>query len=100
MNNTCGLTAQEVRDLQFVYQLFDVSGRRLIGNEDLRKALKLLGFNISRKAVQKMAQDVEVSKSLKNLTSFDNFLQIVAELQGTSYDQHEEILQVRVHLFL
>lgn len=100
MNNTCGLTAQEVRDLQFVYQLFDVSGRRLIGNEDLRKALKLLGFNISRKAVQKMAQDVEVSRSLKNLTSFDNFLQIVAELQGTSYDQHEEILQVRVHLFL
>lgn len=89
-------TSQEVRDLEFVYRTFDVNGQGFIEGEEVRKGLRLLGFKVSHKIVQHMLQDLnsEQTKKLRNATDFEGFLEIVAKLQGSSYDQHEELLQV------
>lgn len=87
-------TAQEMRDLEFVYKLFDVQGGG-IESEDVRRALRLLGFKVSRKTVLQMLQDLKVSTGgmKSRATDFAGFLEMVAKLQGISFDQHEEILQ-------
>lgn len=92
-----GFTAQEVRDLRLVWNVFDVSNRNALEYEDLRKALKLLGFKVTRSSVQQLAQDIQEpgSKMLtRNQVDFDDFLQAVSKLQGSSYDAHSEIAQV------
>lgn len=93
-----GFTAQEVRDLEFVYKLFDVTGCGEIGGEDVRKALRLLAFKVNGKAVHQMLQDLAVSSTTKarsrNAADFEGFLEMVAKLQGSSFDQHEEIMDV------
>ena len=92
-----GFTAQEVRDLRLVWNVFDVSNRNTLEYEDLRKALKLLGFKVTRSSVQQLAQDIQEpgSKMLtRNQVDFDGFLQAVSKLQGSSYDAHSEIAQV------
>ena len=99
MAGSC-FTAQERRDLEFVYKVFDVEGKAAIEHQMLRKALRLLGFKISSRTVQQMSEDVRVSTCIKNshstrnLTNYEGFVQIVSKLQGASYDQYEEILQV------
>lgn len=98
-------TAQEVRDLEFVYRTFDVNGRDILEGEEVRKALRLLTFKVSRKTVQHLLQDLQVWDSpsstsrQRNTANFEGFLEIVAKLQGSSYDQHEEIVQVNSVLF-
>ncbi len=87
-------TAQEVRDLEFVYKVFDVTGSGVIDSEEVNKALRLLGFKVSRKTVRQMLQDLDVSTRTKSETNFDGLLEIVAKLQGSSFDQHEEIMEV------
>ena len=92
-----GFTAQEVRDLRLVWNVFDVSNRNMLEYEDLRKALKLLGFKVTRSSVQQLAQNIQEpgSKMLtRNQVDFDGFLQAVSKLQGSSYDAHSEIAQV------
>ena len=94
-----GFAAQEVRDLEFVYKIFSVEEKATLDNDELRKALRLLGFKASHTTVQQMARDVVLSssqtkQSTRNQTDFEGFLQIVAKLQGSSVDQYEEIKQV------
>lgn len=97
-------TAQEVRDLEFVYRTFDVNGRGMLEGEEVRKALRLLAFKVSRKTVLQLLQDLQVSNSpransrQRNAANFEGFLEIVAKLQGSSYDQHEEIVQVKFYV--
>ena len=104
---------QELRDLQYVFQLFDGGGNGFLEIEDLRKALGLLGLKLSFKNLRQMAQDVELSKwraasssvgggsksrfdnTKKPKTDLQGFLHIVAGLQDTSYDHYEEMGQVR-----
>lgn len=96
-SNKLGFTAQEIRDLRLVWNIFDVSRRGTLEYEDLRKALKLLGFKVTRSSVQQLAQNVQVpgSKMLaRSQVDFDGFLQAVNKLQGSSYDSYGEILQV------
>ena len=40
-------SAQELRDLKMVYEVFDASGAGLIDANELRKALRVLGFKVS-----------------------------------------------------
>ena len=98
MEKRTNFTAQEVRDLQFVFRTFDVNGQDILETEDVRRALRLLAFKVSRKTVQHLLQDLQTSgcyNSLqRNSTNFDGFLEMVAKLQGSSYDQHEELMQV------
>lgn len=98
VKNTFGFTAQELRDLQFVYKIFDVNGGGSIQGEEVRKALRFLAFKVTRVAVQQMLHDLQLSSVTKarsrNLADFEDFLEIVAKLQGLSFDQHEEIMQV------
>lgn len=95
-------TAQEVRDLKFVYKTFDVQGRDQIDTTELRKALSHLGFKVNLKTLQQLVQDADHGLQRPNSKTvakhdgadFEGFLHIVAKLQGTSYDQQEEILKV------
>ena len=92
-----GFTAQEVRDLRLVWNIFDASNRNTLEYEDLRKALKLLGFKVTRSSVQQLAQDIQEPGNTmlaRNQVDFDGFLQAVSKLQGSSYDTHSEIAQV------
>lgn len=94
-----GFTSQETRDLRLVWNIFDVSGRNALEYEDLRKALKLLGFKVTRSSVQLLAQSIQEpgSKTLaRNQIDFDGFLQAVSKLQGSSYDVYGEISQVSI----
>ena len=100
------LTAQEVRDLEFIFKTFDVQERGLIEVDEVRKALNHLGFKVSRKIVQQLLQDLELDsggsshKPKVGTADFEGFLHIVAKLQGTSYDQHEELLKVSEVIYL
>lgn len=94
-----GFTAQEVRDLEFVYNIFDVTGCGVIEGEEVRKALRLLAFRVNRKTVHQMLRGLEMSTKTKAPTkavNFESFLEIVAKLQGSSFDQHEEIMDVNL----
>lgn len=90
-------TSQEVRDLEFVYRIFDVAGRDVIESGEVKKALRLLAFKVSNSTVQHLLQDLQLSNTprQRNTTNFEGFLEIVAKLQRNSYDQHEEIAQVK-----
>jgi len=99
------LTNQEVCDVRMVFELFDPTNTGSINLEDLRKALKLLGFKVSRERVQQLASDVQTrtpaagpgSKTVvRGAADFDSFQQVVRKLQGSSYDKHGEIVQVRL----
>lgn len=98
--SSLGFSSQELADLKTVYELFDVSGDCRIDTEELRKALRLLGFKVSRKKVQQMTSDVQIhgSGAVRGLTDYSAFLQIVSKLQGTSYDKHGEISQVQSYI--
>lgn len=94
MSRAAEFTAQEVRDLRMVFGAFDTSAGGLVETEDLRRALRVLGFKVSRRSVQEMGKDVDVKGTLQGQVDFEGFLQIVEKLQGSSYDSHGEILQV------
>lgn len=99
-------SAQETRDLRFVFDLFDTAGEGRVSPDDARKALRLLGFKsaethsavqealrrsfIYRRRQQQQQQHGQRSREL----SFDDFLAAVAKLQGCSYDAHGELMQV------
>ncbi len=92
-------TPQEVADVRLAFDLYDVSKDGWINLQDLRKALRLLGFRVSRENVQQMASDLQApgSRSVtRGQTDFATFLQVLRKLQGSSYDKHGEIVQVRV----
>lgn len=98
-----GFSAQEVADVKLVYELFDVTKQGSITLEELRKALKLLGFKVTRERVQQIASDVETPSSKRGHMSFNAFLQVISSLQGSSYDRYSEIVQVNVlikHVFV
>ena len=61
MEKRTNFTAQEVRDLQFVFRTFDVNGQDILETEDVRRALRLLAFKVSRKTVQHLLQDLQTS---------------------------------------
>ena len=92
-----GYTKQEIRDLEFVFRVFDVSGCGVIDSDEVRKALRLLAFKVNRKTTYQLLQGLDVSakpKGSKNEVDFDGFLEIVTKLQRSSFDHHEEIMKV------
>ena len=60
----------------------------------MQNSLSPLLLQVSRRGAQEMARDVDVRGSLVGQVDLDGFVQIVSKLQGSSYDHHEEIMQV------
>lgn len=87
-------TEQEKRDLYYVFSLFDAGEVGRLEVEDVNRALRLLGFKTARATVEELADSRATGQQPAARVSFDSFLAIVARLQGSSYDVHEELLQV------
>ena len=90
-------TEQEKRDLHYVFSLFDAGEVGRLEVEDVNRALRLLGFKTARATVEEIADSRATGQQPTAGVSFDSFLAIVARLQGSSYDAHEELLQVQYH---
>ncbi|XP_028514856.1 caltractin [Exaiptasia diaphana] len=85
------LTPQEIRDLKVVFDTFDTDRSGSIDASELRKAMRALGFKISRSSIQSMIRDLDADESGK--IEFNEFLDFVVSRQGDGRDVHDEILQ-------
>lgn len=85
------LTPQEIRDLRLVFDVFDTDRSGSIDARELRKAMKALGFKISKESIEEMIADLDADKS--GSIEFDEFLEFVIIRQGDGRDVHNEILQ-------
>lgn len=85
------LTPQEIRDLKLVFDVFDTDKSGSIDARELRKAMRALGFKISRESIEEMIADLDADKS--GSIEFDEFLEFVIARQGDGRDVHNEILQ-------
>lgn len=83
------LTSQDIRDLRKVFDVFDRECNGFITILDLRKALRVLGFQIKRNQVYDIANDVGVGR-LGDI-SFPEFLEVIISMQGDSRDEYEEL---------
>ncbi|XP_059178304.1 uncharacterized protein LOC131957481 [Physella acuta] len=84
------LTPQEIRDLKIVFDIFDTNSDGYIGPLDLRKALRTLGFKVSKQEAIQISSDVKV-KGKKTEINFNEFLEIVIDRQGDTRDIYDEI---------
>ncbi|XP_048257778.1 caltractin-like [Haliotis rufescens] len=85
------LTSQEVRDLRVVFEIFDASSTGFIGPLELKKAMRVLRFKISRDEARRMIMDVSLKGRAK--IDFNEFLETVIDRQGDNRDVYEEILK-------
>ncbi|KAK6175242.1 hypothetical protein SNE40_013747 [Patella caerulea] len=85
------LTPQEIRDLRIVFDLFDINNDGFIGSAELRRALKALGFKVSKIEAQKLI--VDSSAKGMSLITFTEFLETVIDRQGDTRDIYDEILK-------
>ena len=88
---TENLSAQDVRDLQLVFDVFDVDKSGSIDYGELRKACKILGFHLSKSDVTKLLTDVDTDKS--GQVDFNEFLEFIISRQGNDRDIFSEISQ-------
>ena len=94
-------TEQEKRDLHFIFSLYDVEEDGRLQEQDVLRALRQLGFVVERTALDQHLTGGRSNARLSPRTggfSLDNFLSIVARLQVSSYDVHEELMQVTLAL--
>ncbi|XP_076814974.1 uncharacterized protein LOC143461089 [Clavelina lepadiformis] len=83
------LTIQEIRDLKLVFDAFDVDNSNTIDLKELHRAMRILGFRVSRNEVRQMMADVDTQN--KGEISFSDFLRFIIERQSDSRDIFEEI---------
>lgn len=85
------LTPQEIRDLRVVFELFDTNDDGYLCAPELRRAMKALGFRVSRDEAKQLT--VDGSLKGKGMLDFNEFLETVIDRQGDSRDMHDEILK-------
>lgn len=85
------LTPQEIRDLKLVFDVFDTDQSGSIDARELRKAMRALGFKISKESIEDMIADLDIDKS--GSIEFDEFLEFIIARQGDGRDVHNEIVQ-------
>lgn len=85
------LTPSEIRDLRLVFDIFDALGKGFIGPNELKKAMKALGFKVTRDQARQVIQDASLRGG--GVVDFNEFLDIVIDRQGDSRDIYEEIMQ-------
>ena len=88
---TENLSAQDVRDLKLVFDIFDVDKSGFIDYDELRKACKILGFSLSKDEIEKLLTDVDIDKS--GQIDLNEFLEFIISRQGDDRDIFSEISQ-------
>ena len=88
---TENLSAQDVRDLRLVFDIFDVDKSGFIDYGELRKACKILGFSLTKSEIRKLLTDVDIDKS--GHIDFNEFLEFIISRQGDDRDIFSEIGQ-------
>ncbi|XP_070561996.1 uncharacterized protein [Ptychodera flava] len=89
------LTPQEIRDLKAVYDAFS-NRKGKIDVDSLRRAMRALGFKITKQEAREMIHDVDLERS--GYVDFNEFLEFVIQRQGSARDIHDEIRQ-GFHMF-
>nr|XP_033796850.1 calcium-binding protein CML19-like [Geotrypetes seraphini] len=84
------LTAQEIRDLRFIFNLSDAEDLGSLTSAQTLKALELLGFMISENDLSKTMKQMDI---IEGKLTFQEFQALVAERQGDPYNHYEEIVQ-------
>ncbi|XP_077998441.1 uncharacterized protein LOC144451471 [Glandiceps talaboti] len=84
------LTPQEIRDLKTVYDAFS-NRKGKIDVDSLRRAMRALGFILTRQEAREMINDVDINRT--GSVDFNEFLEFVIQRQGTARDIHDEIRQ-------
>jgi len=85
------LTPQEIRDLRDVFKAFDFENKGVIGATEVYRAMRALGFRLTREEVWSTINEMSVAAS--NGVDFNEFLEIIIDSQGDSKDILDEILQ-------
>ncbi|EDO41859.1 predicted protein [Nematostella vectensis] len=85
------LTPQEIRDLKLVFDTFDTDKSGSIDGRELRKAMRTLGFKISKEGIAGMIADLDADQSGR--IEFDEFLDFIISKQSDGRDVHDEIVQ-------
>ncbi|XP_070535816.1 uncharacterized protein [Ptychodera flava] len=85
------LTSQEIRDLMLVFDTFDRDKKGCIDSEDLRRAMRILGFSLTKTEIYDMIADL--GSESKGLVTFNEFLEFIVNKQGNARDIYDEIIQ-------
>jgi len=85
------LTPQEIRDLKMVFDAFDTDGSGSVDEKELRRAMRVLGFEMSKETIREMIADLDTDNSGE--IEFDEFLEFILSKQGEGRDIHGEIMQ-------
>ncbi|PVD36854.1 hypothetical protein C0Q70_03844 [Pomacea canaliculata] len=84
------LTPHEVRDLRTVFEIFDTNTDGLLCGSELRKAMRTLGFKLTKDDIQEIVS--HIGNNQNGFISFNDFLETVIDRQGDSRDVYDEIL--------
>jgi Ca2+-binding EF-hand superfamily protein len=91
MSTRPGLTEQEIDEIREAFNLFDTDGSGTIDPNELKEAMKSLGFDTKNQTVYQMISDID--KDGKGYINFDEFLDALT-VQMSSSDSKEDILKV------
>lgn len=91
MSSRPGLTEQEIEEIREAFNLFDVDGSGTIDPNELKEAMKSLGFDTKNQTIYQMISDID--KDGKGYINFDEFLDALTVQMSTS-DSKEDILKV------
>ncbi|XP_054712649.1 uncharacterized protein LOC129222203 [Uloborus diversus] len=84
------LTAEQKKDIQDSFNLFDQDGTGFIAARDLKVALRALGFEPKKEEIKKMISEIDKENTGK--IAFDDFLKLMAE-KISDKDANKEILK-------
>jgi len=91
MSSRPGLTEQEIEEIREAFNLFDTDGSGTIDPNELKEAMKSLGFDTKNHNVYQMISDID--KDGKGYVNFDEFLDALT-VQMSSSDSKEDIMKV------
>ncbi|XP_030842880.1 caltractin [Strongylocentrotus purpuratus] len=84
------LTTHEIRDLKTVFDAF-ADKRGMIRADHIRRAMRSLGFKVSKTEAVAMVADIDLDRS--GTIDFNEFLLFIIDKQGTARDVQAEISQ-------
>ncbi|XP_033628809.1 caltractin-like [Asterias rubens] len=87
------LTPQEIRDLRFVFDTFDNEHRGSIDFDDLRRAMRVIGFKINQDDLNEVSGEVSGLDRPQINLEFEQFLELVIYKQGDARDIYGDLEQ-------
>uniref|UniRef100_A0A7S3GD99 EF-hand domain-containing protein n=1 Tax=Palpitomonas bilix TaxID=652834 RepID=A0A7S3GD99_9EUKA len=89
------LTEEQRQELREAFDLFDTDGSGTIDANELKVALRALGFEPKKDDIKKMISDIDKDES--GIIDFNDFLEIMTAKMGEK-DSREDIMKA-FHLF-